>query len=80
MQRLQPLQNGQLGSKIKNAENMRKTILEDYSSFSVQKSARKNSKYSRNETTLKIGHLAEAIAHMHAKDIAFAKCSVWVKN
>ena len=44
----------------------------------MQKSARKNSKYSRNETILKIGHLAKAIAH--AKTIAFAKWSVWVKN
>ena len=29
-------------------------------------------KYSRNETILKIGH--------HAKPIAFAKSSLWVKN
>ena len=36
------------------------------------KNARKNTKYSRNETILKIGHIAKAIA--------FAKCSVWVKN
>ena len=44
----------------------------------MQKTARKNAKYSRNETILKIGHLAKAIAH--AKAIAFAKLSVWVKN
>ena len=44
----------------------------------MQKTARKNTKYSRNETILKIGHLAKAIAH--AKAIAFAKWSVWVKN
>ena len=44
----------------------------------MQKNARKNTKYSRNETILKIGHLAEAIAH--AKAIGFAKWSVWVKN
>ena len=30
MQRLKPLQNGQSGSKIKNAKNMRKTIIQDY--------------------------------------------------
>ena len=57
---------------------MRKTILQDYKSCSVQKSARKNTKYSRNETILKIGHPAKAIAH--AKAIDFAKGSVWVKN
>ena len=51
---------------------MRKTILQDYKSCSTQKAARKNTKYSRNETILKIGHLAKAIA--------FAKSSVWVKN
>ena len=39
---------------------------------SVQKNAPKNSKYSRNETILKIGHHAKAIAH--------AKSSLWVKN
>ena len=38
----------------------------------------KDTKYSRNETLLKIGHLAMAIAH--AKAIAFGKWSVWVKN
>ena len=57
---------------------MRKTILQDYKSCFVQKAARKNPKYSRNETILKIGHLAQAIAY--AKAIAFAKWSVWVKN
>ena len=38
----------------------------------MQKTAGKNTKYSRNETILKIGHLAKAIA--------FAKWSVWLKN
>ena len=51
---------------------MRKTVvLEEYSCF-VQKTARKNTKYSRNETILKIGHLAKAIA--------FSNWSVWIKN
>ena len=57
---------------------MRKTIIQDYKSCCVQKTARKNTKYSRNETILIIGHLAKAIAHAMA--IAFAKWSVWVKN
>ena len=38
----------------------------------MQKTARKNTKYSRIETILKISHFAKAIAH--------AKWSVWVKN
>ena len=38
----------------------------------MQKTAWKNTKYSRNETTLKIGHLAKAID--------LAKWSVWVTN
>ena len=41
-----------------------------YKSFRV--SALKKSKYSRNESILKIGHHAKAIAH--------AKCSLWLKN
>ena len=45
---------------------------------SCKKTAPKNAKYSRNESILKIGHLAKGIAH--AKAIAFAKWSVWVKN
>ena len=51
---------------------MRKTILTEHYICSVQKTARKNTKYFRNETTLKIGHLA--------KGIADAKWSVLVKN
>ena len=38
---------------------MRKTILQEQYSCSVQKTARKNTKYSRNETILKIGLLAK---------------------
>ena len=41
-------------------------------SCSVQKTALKNTKYSKNEIILKIGHHAKAIAH--------AKSSLWVKN
>ena len=78
MQGLQPLQNGHFGSKIKNAKNMRKTILQEQQSCSVQNTARENTKYWRNETIFKMGHLAKGIAH--AKAIAFAKWSVWVKK
>ena len=44
----------------------------------MQKTAPKHIKYSRNESILKIGHLAKAIAHAKAR--AFAEGSVWVKN
>ena len=56
---------------------MEKTTLQDYKSCSVQKTAGKNTKYARNERSLKIDHLAKAIAH--ANSTAFAKWSVWVK-
>ena len=57
---------------MKMAKNMRKTILRAHESCSVQKTAQKNTKYSTNESILKMGHLAKAID--------FAKWSVWVKN
>ena len=78
MQRLKPWQNAQFGSKIKNAKHMRKTILQERCSCSLQKTARENTEKSRKETILKNGHLAKVIAH--AKAIALEKCSVWVKN
>ena len=56
---------------------MLKSILYSHWSNFVQKTARKNTKYSRNETRLKIGHLAKSIAFAWA--IAFAKYSIWVK-
>jgi len=46
--------------------------------FFSAKSRSKNTKYLINETILKIGHLAKAIAH--AKDIAVEKWSVWGKS
>ena len=51
---------------------MSKSILESIKNCLVQKTAPKNTKYSRNETILKIGYHAKAIAH--------AKSSLWVKN
>ena len=58
--------------KIKIPKNMSKSILQIIYSFFVQKTAPKNTQYSRNESILKIGHHAKAIAH--------AKSSLWVKN
>ena len=51
---------------------MSKSILQIIYSCSVENTAPKNTKYSRNETFFKIGHHARAIAH--------AKSSLWVKN
>ena len=51
---------------------MSKSILQIILKYFMQKTARKNTKYSRNETILKIAHHAKAIAH--------AKSLLWVKN
>ena len=66
------MQNPHFGSKIKIPKNMSKSILQIISGCFVQKTAPTNTKHSRNETILKIGHNAKAIAH--------AKSSLWVKN
>ena len=66
------MQNPHSKSKIKILKNLSKSNLQIIYSCSVQKTAAKNTKYSRNETILKIGHHAKAIAH--------AKSSLWVKN
>ena len=52
------MQNPHFGSKIKIPKNMSKCILQIISSCSVQKTAPKNTKYSRNESILKMGHHA----------------------
>ena len=52
------MQNPYFGPKIKIPKNMSKSILQIISSCSVQKTAPKNTKYSRNESILKIGHYA----------------------
>ena len=51
---------------------MSKSILQIIYSYSLQKTAPKNTKYSRNESILKISHYAKAIAN--------AKSSLWLKN
>ena len=59
---------------------MQKPILQEHYGCFVHKKTAKKEKHqiTRNETILKISHLAKAIAHVKA--IAFAKWSVWVKN
>ena len=66
------MQNPHFWSKTKIAKKMSKSIVQIIYSVSVKKTAPKNTKYWRNETILKIGHHAKAIAH--------AKSSLWVKN
>ena len=66
------MKNPHFGSKIKIPKNISKSILQTIYSCSVQKTATKNTKYSRNETILNIAHHVKAIAH--------AKSSLWVKN
>ena len=66
------MQNPYFGSKINIKKNMSKSIQQVIYSCSVQKTAPKQTKYSRNETILKIGH--------HTKPIAHAKSSLWHKN
>ena len=66
------MQNPYFKSKIKIPKNMSKSILQIIYSCSVQKTPPKNTKFSRNKTILKITHHAKAIAH--------AKSSLWVKN
>ena len=66
------MQNPHFGSKIKIQKNMLKSILQIIYSCSVQKTAPKNTKYSRNETIFKFAYYGKAIAH--------AKSSLWVKN
>ena len=58
-------QNGQFGSKIKNAKNMRKPF---YKKIRVVlwENRTKNTQDSRNENIFKIGHLAKAIARPKA--------------
>ena len=50
--------NLHFGSDIKIPKNMSKSILQIISSCSLQKTAPKNTKYSRNESILKTGHHA----------------------
>ena len=66
------MQNPHFSSKIKIPKNMSKSILQIIYSCSLQKTAPKHTKYSRNESIFKIGHHAKAIAH--------AKSSLWLKN
>ena len=66
------MQNPHFGSKVRIEKNMSKCILKIVESCSVQKTAPENTKNSRYETIVKIAYHAKAIAH--------AKSSLWIKN
>ena len=61
-----------LGQKLKCSKTCQKHMYKHTRVVRCKETAGKNTKYSRNGTILKIGHLAKAIAS--------AKWSVWVKN
>ena len=61
-----------LWGKNKNSKKHAKIYSLNHLQLLCANSAPQNSKYSKNETILKIGHHAKAIAH--------AKSSLWVKN
>ena len=52
------MQNPHFGSKIKIPKTCQNPFYKSFTSCSVQKTAPKNTKYSRNESILKIGHHA----------------------
>ena len=63
-----------LGQKLKMPKTCEKPFYKNIKVLLCKKQIEKNTKYSRNETSLKIGHLTKA--KVHAKAIAFAKWSV----
>ena len=67
-----------LGQKLKMPKICKKPFYKNIRVVSCKKALGKNTKYSRIETILKIGHLAKAIAH--ATVVAFAKSLLWVKK
>ena len=68
-----------LGQKLKIPKTCKKPLYKNIRVVLCKKPLEKknNNKYWRNKTILKIGHLAKAI--VHAKNIAFAKWSVWIQ-
>ena len=68
------MQNLHFGSKVKIPKNMGKYNRQIIYGCSVQKTARKKTKYSRNETIFKISRHAKAIAH--AKSLFGSKIKI----
>ena len=59
------MQNPHFESKIKISKNISKSILQIILTSSVQKTARKNTKYWRNEVNLKTCHHAKSMQNPH---------------
>ena len=66
------MQNHHFGSKMTIPKTCQQPFCKSFRVVLCKKTARKNTKYLRNETILRIGHHVRAIAH--------AKPSLWVKN
>ena len=67
-----------LGQKLKMPKTCENSFYKIIRVVLSKKTLEKNTKYSRNETILKIGYVA--MVRAHGKAIAFAKWSVWVKT
>ena len=80
MQSLEPLQNHHFGSKIKIPKIMTQFILQVIYSCSVQKTAWKKPKYSRNEIILKIGHHAKPIVWVASSKVLFFNHRPWKRT
>ena len=55
-----------LGQKLKIPKTCEKLFYKNFTVVLCKKTARKKNTYSRNETILKLGHLAKAVAHTKA--------------
>ena len=68
------------GQKLKILKTCQKTLYRNIRFVLCKKPFEKNTKYSRNETILKIGHLAKAIAHAKAKAFPNRQSGCKIKN
>ena len=74
------LQNGQFGSKIKNAKKKCETPFYKKIRVVLWENRAKNTQDSRNEKILKTGHLAKAIAHPKAIALQNGQFGSKIKN
>ena len=69
-----------LGQKLKMPKTCENPFYKNIRVVMCKKTARKNTKYSRNETILKIGHLAKVIADAKLKPLQNAQFGSIIKN
>ena len=67
-----------LGQKLKKSKTCQKPLYKNIRVVLCKERLEKTPNIQEMSLFLKIGHLAKAVAH--AKAIAFAKWSIWVKN